>query len=206
MVTVPIFLAWLVVGVHGAIDQEADIRGPLGPMDFAAQREAGHAAAPRQKALRRALAGALAVGFAVVAVGFLVHRRRRIGRGNGAAGPTAAGLLVEDADRLGAAEFYGRLLAIVRQSLTTRMDIAAGAMTPRELGRLELPAPGEAEEADAGGLSRCERWRQLCARAELAEYAGTEIGPAQREEDLEFALRLVRQVGAGKASEAADEL
>jgi hypothetical protein len=117
----------------------------------------------------------------------------------------AVGELAQEADRLSDAEFYARLLRVLREALTTETSRPAAAMTPRELADVELLAIVEAAEGAEAGLH--DRWRGLCQRAERAEYGRTRVRMRQRRGDLQFVVDLIEQAGRRRAArEASDEL
>jgi hypothetical protein len=163
-----------------------DIKGPLGPMRYPAWPDGRAAARAGRRVSRRAAAGVLAAGFAAVAFCFLLRRRRRLSRQM----EPAPIVLRPDLEDLPAGEFYAELLRAVREGLALAQGRHALAMTPREMFGIPLPV-------DAARGSARQRWRELCERAELAEYSGAEIPTKQRSEDLDFVEELTAWFGAG---------
>ncbi len=145
---------------------EGDILGPIGPMPWPE-------AAPRPSA-RRLLAGAIAVGFVGFGLYYVLRRRRRRARHL-----PARPELPPPGEELSDAEFYGRLLGAARAALAARQGPSsahAHALTPRELA-----------EAVPGG----QQWRELCLRAEAAQYGAARIAPERRRADGELARRVI---------------
>jgi hypothetical protein len=167
-------MLWPVL-LTAAPERDKDILGPLGPMAWPEE------AAPRPSA-RRLLAGAIAVGFVAFGLYYALRRRRRRRVRHGSADPEPAPL----GEDLSDAEFYGRLLGAARATLRGR-DGPSGrdprSLTPRELA-----------DALPGGRE----WREVCLRAEAAQYGAREVGPERRRADAALVRRVIaRPAGRG---------
>jgi len=174
--------------------EQSDIRGPLGPLQLP---EYLSRAFLKLRWLRRLVAGVLAVGFALMALHYLWRKRRRAIFMERAAAIPRVHTLAAEADQLSDAEFYARLLRVLRDALTPETPRPAAAMTPRELADVELLATVDNGEAVTGGLH--DRWRALCARAERAEYGRARIRGHQRREDLQLVADLIEKADRRRA-------
>jgi hypothetical protein len=174
--------------------EQSDIRGPLGPLqlpDYLSRAFLKH------RWLRRIVAGVLAVGFVFMAFHYLLRKRRRAVFMERVSAVPSVHALAAEANKLSDAEFYARLLRVLREALTPQTPRPAAAMTPRELAEMELFALVEEEDAVAGGLH--ERWRGLCARAERAEYGRARFKGGQRREDLQLVMDLIEKADRRRA-------
>lgn len=148
--------------------------GPIGPVD----------PRPQVRPLRRALAVALAAGFA--GVGFYYLRRWRRRR-HIADAPVTGRLetlpnLSTDSDE----DFYAALFGTARRAIADCSDCPPAQLTLRRLAELR---PGDLD-ADA------ERWRDLCRRAESVLYAGCHVSADERAADLALLQRVLAAIEA----------
>ncbi|MFW6189670.1 MAG: DUF4129 domain-containing protein [Planctomycetota bacterium] len=170
-----------------------DIRGPLGPVG------PPHQEGPLTR--RRVYAGVVAAGFAAVALGFYLRRRRRRageeagGKPSQKATPSPPeGETASPAD--GAADdLYAELMDRLRAALDMDGAAAGASLTPRELAE-RAPHDLEAGVRD--------RWRAVCRRAERVLYAGEEVTGDQRRRDAEFVLETARRLAGGDGPEGSD--
>jgi len=166
---------------------QADIEGPMPPLDLPA------AVPAKRHPAHRVVAVAVAVGFALLVWHYLRHRRRVVQRRRAQAPALAAP--AEDVLALPDGEFYARLIGMLRDALDAEAGSPVAAMTPRELACLDLGGVVGQAEGSAAAL------RELCARAERAEYARAEIEAGLREADLRFVREFadaVRRRSAGR--------
>ena len=159
------------------------IRGPLGPMPFPRR-------APVPAALHVASA-ALAFVVVVAALRHLVRRRR-----GWPPPPVVPSGLEGGLDDLDSATFYGVLLGAVRDALDGTVP-AARSLTARELADVALAGPT--------GTQDVERWRRLCAHAELSRYGGGIVDTLRRGEDLGLVREVVEGLLGAGAREAEEE-
>jgi len=177
---------------------DADIEGPLGPLPLPGE----DADEPAAVWTRRVVAAGVAVGLLAMACYLYVRRRRRPVT-DAVASPSQEPSLAEQVEGLDDGEFYARLLSEARGALAAGAGRRFTSLTPRELAVLELP-PGLAVGAGAGPVQ--ERWRQVCLRAEAAEYSHARVESATRKDDLRFVLDLIASGGGGaRRQEAARE-
>ncbi len=173
---------------------QTDIQGPLGPLKLPSYLSTAFL---KHRWLRRLVAAVIAVGFAGIGFHYLLRKRREAALIARASAMPPVRALADEAEHLSDAEFYARLLRVLREALTPETPRPAAVMTPRELADLELYAIIEAEQA-AGGLH--DRWRALCARAERAEYGRARIRGHQRRDDLQLVMDLIGKADLRRAA------
>ncbi len=173
---------------------DTDIQGPLGPLKLPGYLSKAFRA---HRWFRRLVAAAIAIGFAGIGFHYLLRKRRKAALIERASAMPPVRALADEAEHLSDAEFYARLLRVLREALTPETPRPAAVMTPRELADLELYAVIEAEQA-AGGLH--DRWRALCLRAERAEYGRARIRGHQRREDLQLVMDLIEKADQRRAA------
>jgi hypothetical protein len=152
-----------------ALPGAGDIQGPLGPMPFPPR-------APLPAALQAASAGLALVVILAVVHRLLRKRRKRIPP------PVVASGLEGNLGNLDSADFYGVLLGAVRNALDGTVP-SARSLTTREVAGAVL--------AVSVGTTDTERWRTLCAHAELSRYGGGSVDTHARRADLALAREAV---------------
>jgi len=165
-------------GREAAQADGADIRGPLGPVDYPG--------AGMKWAIALVAFTAVAGGLGL-AVAFGRRRLRRPGAACEGAAPCATVSEGISAD-LEAVAFYASLMAAAREWLARRGESAAQSLTPRELAD-RLPA--------ASARADPREWAGLCARAERALYGAEDVPPETRQADLEVMRRLLEETRHG---------
>jgi len=174
---------------QAAVSDRTDIKGPVGLLEYPEE--------PPTPWKRRALGGSLATGFAAMGLALLRRRRRRIAERRRNTGVGELRALEKGLDDLPAGDFYERLLAIVRRSLDHLPGRRAVALTPRQLAESDFGA----------GESEAESWRDLCVRAERAEYGRADFEGERRRNDLQLVREMLGRLHREpRAEEAADGL